>query len=250
MEQDMLKKILIGTLIGLGAAASASAAVNCASFPNATINQFVNDDVVAVGVTCTIGPQASINGGVTQTGDGGLIIRGIVNGAVSEAGPGDVVIARGARVAGDVSEADGGNVSLRGGATIDGAIEESGDGSVNVTVDVPGLVKGNINENGAGGVTVNAAFGSFEGSVTETGPGNVVVQVGFGQSFKGDVEEHDGGSVTADVNGFFEGNIVELGLGNVATSGPGVFKGNSEHQLPGACTNSIVNFQGAACNLL
>jgi hypothetical protein len=243
-------KILIGTVIGLGAVASASAAVNCAAFPNATINQFVNDDVIAVGVTCTIGPQASINGNVTQTGDGGLVIRGLVNGGVSESGPGDVVITRGARVAGDVAEADGGNVSLRGGATIDGAIEESGDGSVNVTVDLPGLVKGNINENGAGGVTVNAIAGSFEGSVTETGPGNVVIQVGFGHSFKGDVEEHDGGSVSAEVSGFFEGNLVELGLGNVATTGAGVFKGNSEHQLPGTCTNTIVNFQGSACNLL
>jgi hypothetical protein len=52
--------------------------------------------------------------------------------------------------------------------------------------------------------------GSFEDSVTETGPGSVVASVNFGTSFKG----------------------------------------NSGHQLTGTCSNSIINFQGAACQLL
>ena len=129
------------------------------------------------GISCTIGPNGSVNGSVTQSGDGSLVIRGAVNGSVTEDGVGDVVLARGARVGGDVSENGIGNVSVRGGASIDGAIEESGDGSVNVTVDVPGIVKGNIYENGNGGVTVNATSGNFEGSVSETGPGNVAVDV-------------------------------------------------------------------------
>lgn len=175
----MLKSFL-GAALALGAVASASAAVNCNSFPNNTVNNFVNDDVVAIGYTCTIGTSGSVNGSLTQTGEGGLVIRGSINGSVSESGPGDVVLARGARVGGDVSEADGGNVSVRGGASLDGAVEESGDGSVNVTVDIPGLVKGNVYENGNGGVTINALAGSFEGSVSETGPGNVAVIVNFG----------------------------------------------------------------------
>jgi hypothetical protein len=244
----MFKTFFLGAL-ALGLSTAASAAVNCASYPNNTINNFVNDDVVAIGITCTIGPSASINGGVSQTGDGGLIIRGQVNGGVSEDGAGDVVIARGARVGGDVSEADIGNVSIRGGAALEGAIEESGDGSVNATVDVPGLVKGNIYENGNGGVTVNAFAGSYEGSISEAGAGSVVIKVSAGMSFKGDVEEADGGSVTAEVEGAFEGNLREMLGGNVTTSGTGIFKGNSEHGAPGLCSNTIVNFQGSACVL-
>jgi hypothetical protein len=248
----MIKSIL-GALLTLGFATTASAAVNCNTFPNNTVNAFVNDDVVAVGYTCTIGSMGSVNGGVTQTGDGGLVIRGRVNGGVSEDGPGDVLIARGAIVGGDVSEAGVGNMSVRGGASINGVIEESDDGSVNVTVDMPGLVKGDVYENGNGGVTINTLAGNFEGSVNETGPGNVNVTVSPGMSFKGEVNEHDGGNVTADVNGFFEGNIVEKLGGNVttvSTLGTGVFKGNSEHQAPGTCTNAIVNFQGSACILI
>jgi hypothetical protein len=64
------------------------------------------------------------------------------------------------------------------------------------------------------------------------------------------VEEQDGGSVTALVDGFFEGNIAELLGGNVSTSGTGVFKGNSEQQPTGTCTNTIVRFEGSACNLI
>ncbi len=245
----MTKSSWIAALL-LACAGTASAAVNCASFPNATINQFVNDEVIAIGVSCTIGPMANINGNVIQSGAGSVVVRGIVNGGVSEDGPGDVIIAAGGRVAGDVSEADLGNVSSRGGATIDGAIEESGDGSVTVTVDMPGLVKGNINENDNGGVVINAVTGSFEGSVIENGAGNVSVNITFGMSCKGDIEENLGGGVTALVNGFFEGNITELGIGAVATSGAGVFKGNTEHALPGTCSNTIVRFEGAVCNLL
>jgi hypothetical protein len=56
--------------------------------------------------------------------------------------------------------------------------------------------------------------------------------------------------VTADIFGTYEGNLAEYGTGNVVTDGDGVFKGNSEHQLPGTCMNSITDFQGAVCNLL
>jgi hypothetical protein len=86
--------------------------------------------------------------------------------------------------------------------------------------------------------------------VFEAGPGSVVANVSFGMSFKGGIEEYDGGNVTATVNGLFEGNIVEYLGGNLITQGSGGFKGNSEHELPGTCTNTIVNFEGAACNLL
>lgn len=55
--------------------------------------------------------------------------------------------------------------------------------------------------------------------------------------------------MTADVSGFFEGNIVEALGGNVATSGPGVFKGNTEHQLTGTCSNTMLRFEGTVCKL-
>lgn len=245
-----MHKVLLGLALSLGLGSTASAAVNCASFPNSTINQFVNDEVIAIGISCTIGPMGSVNGNVIQQGEGSLTIRGTVNGGVSESGPGDVIVARGARIGGDVSEADGGNVGIRGGSSVDGAIEESGDGSVNVTVDVPGLFKGNVYENGNGGVTIHALTGSFEGSVAETGPGNVNVIINPGLAMKGDIEEHDGGSVTAQVEGFFEGNIVELVGGNVTTVGAGVFKGNTQHQLPGTCANAVLRFEGAVCQLV
>lgn len=241
-------KIVFGATLALGLWGTASAAVDCGSFPNNTINLFVNDDVVAVNTSCTIGASGSVNGNVIQSGEGGLVIRGIVNGGVTESGPGDILVARGT-VGGDVSESDGGNVSIRGGSNLQGVIEESGDGSVNITVDVPGLVKGDVYENGNGGVTVISSSGSYEGNVVETGAGSVSVNVSFGLSFKGDIEENDGGSVTAVVNGMFEGGIVEVGAGNVVTSGPGTFKGNSEHQLPGLCSNTIIDFQGSACIL-
>ena len=147
-----MRNLILGTTLALGLLGSATAAVDCSTLPNYTVNNFVNDDVVAIGITCTIGPSGSVNGSLTQTGDGGLVIRGAVNGTVSETGMGDVLLARGARIAGDVSEADGGNIAVRGGASVDGGIEEAGDGSVNVTVDAPGLVKGNVYENGNGGV--------------------------------------------------------------------------------------------------
>jgi hypothetical protein len=244
----MLKlKLAIGALLTLGAVGTASAALNCNTFPNNTVNTFVNDDVEAIGYACTIGASGSVNGNVLQSGLGSLVIRGKVNGGISEDGPGDVIVAAGANVGGDVSEADVGNVSIRGGGSIAGVIDESGDGSVSATVDLPGLVKGDIYENGNGGVTINATSGSYEGSVAETGSGSVTVNVNFGMSFKGNVEEYDGGNVTATVNGMFEGGIVENLGGNVSTAGAGIFKGNSEQQAPGTCTNTIVNFEGSAC---
>jgi hypothetical protein len=114
-------------------------------------------------------------------------------------------------------------------------------------VDVPGLVKGNVYENGNGGVTVRAVDGSFEGTVVEAGAGSVSVYVNYGMAFKGDVQEQDLGSVTAVVDGTFEGNITEALGGNVATSGAGWFKGNLEQELPGTCTNTIIRFEGSAC---
>ncbi len=165
-----MQRLLIGAVLALGLAPAAFAAVNCASFPNQTINQFVNDDVIAVNVSCTIGPMGTVNGNIEQQGDGGITVRGRVNGGISEQGPGDILIARGAVVGGDVSEADGGNVSIRGGASLSGVIEEAGDGSVNATVDVPGLDKGDIYANGNGGVTINAQAGSYERSSSRPVP--------------------------------------------------------------------------------
>ncbi len=43
-------KFGLGTLLALGAIGTASAAVNCNTFPNNTVNTFVNDDVEAIGL--------------------------------------------------------------------------------------------------------------------------------------------------------------------------------------------------------
>jgi hypothetical protein len=244
-----MKKALVGTALLIGMIGSVAAATNCNSFPNNVVTGNVNDDVVADGYTCTIAGSAFVNGNVLQIGEGDLVIRGIVNGAVEEAGNGSITLAKG-QVGGNVSEADAGNITIRGGSTLKGSVEEAGIGSVFVTVDLPGVVNADIHESGPGSVTVQAIVGGFEGSVIETEGGNVTVTVNPGYSFKGSVEEYDGGSVLATVNGFFEGNISELDLGNVETRGAGTFKGNSEHALPGSCVNSIADFQGAACNLL
>jgi hypothetical protein len=244
-----MNKLFLGTLLAAGMLGSAHAAVNCNTFPNNTVTGSVNDDVVAIGYSCTIATGASVNGGLLQSGPGNLVIRGRVNGSVDETGDGSITIARGI-VGGNVSESDLGGVTVRGGSSIGGSIEESGDGGVNITVDLPGVVNADVIESGNGGVTVVASNGSFEGSVIETGAGSVSVTVAAGYSFKGGIEEYDGGSVTATVNGFFEGNILELAAGNVVTGGLGTFKGNSEHELPGTCTNTLVDFEGAACNLL
>ena len=73
-----MRHAILGTTLFFGLIGSAAAAVNCASLPNNTVNNFVNDDVVAIGITCTIGPSGSVNGSVTQTGDGGLAIRALL----------------------------------------------------------------------------------------------------------------------------------------------------------------------------
>jgi hypothetical protein len=248
-QEYLMKKALIGTALVIGMIGPAAAATNCNSFPNNVVTGNVNDDVFADGYTCTIAASAFVNGNVLQVGEGNLVIRGIVNGAAEEAGNGSIIVAKG-EVGGNLSEADAGNITIRGGSTIKGNVEEAGIGSVNVTVDLPGVVNADIYESGPGSVTVRATVGSFEGSVIETEGGNVNVIVSPGYSFKGGVEEYDAGSMLATVDGFFEGNIAELGRGNVETRGAGTFKGNSEHELPGTCVNSIVDFEGAACNLL
>ncbi|MBI3155234.1 MAG: hypothetical protein HYZ20_07475 [Burkholderiales bacterium] len=244
-----MNKLIPACLLALCAATPALAAVDCAGFPNQTISGFVNDDVVADGVSCTIAASGEVNGNLTQTGPGNLTVRGVVNGAVSESGDGSITIARG-RIGGNVSEADAGNLVVRGGSSVNGGLEEAGLGSVNVVVDLPGVINAEIFESGDGGVVVDALSGSFEGSVIETGGGGVRVTVAAGQSFKGGVEEFDAGAVNVVVDGLFEGNVTELAGGNVDTRGRGSFKGNSEHELPGTCTNSVADFQGAACSLL
>jgi hypothetical protein len=153
-------------------------------------------------------------------------------------------------VNGDVTELDGGNIVIRGGAQLGGTVTEQGAGSVTVTVDLPGLVKGEIYENGRGSVFVRTVTGDFEGGVYETDAGDVDATIAAGTVFKGNIEEELLGNVSVFVDGRFEGNIVERGEGNVSTSGSGTVAGNSEHERPGTCANTVARFEGAACNLL
>jgi len=68
-------KTLIGAMLVIGAISSASAAVNCNTFPNNTITRNVNDDVLAAGYNCTVGTSGFVNGSLIQTGEGSLVIR-------------------------------------------------------------------------------------------------------------------------------------------------------------------------------
>lgn len=151
--------------------------------------------------------------------NGNLVVRGRVNGGVEEAGAGGISLLAGANVNGEVTEFDGGNVVIRGGATLGGDVREN-----------------------------NA--GSFEGSVFENNAGNVEVTIAAGTVFKGGIEEEQLGSVIVYVDGRFEGNLTELDDGNLSTAGSGTVAGNSEHELPGRCGNTVPNFEGAICTQL
>jgi len=240
---------IFGLAVALGAATPALA-VDCASFPNSTITTFVNEDVFASDTTCTIARTGYVNGNVYQSGLGNLVVRGWVNGGIEESGAGSLSLLAGANVNGDVTELDGGNIVIRGGARLGGTVTEQGVGSVTVTVDLPGLVKGDIYENGSGSVVLRTVTGDFEGGVNEADAGDVNATVAAGTVFKGNIEEELLGNVSVFVDGRFEGNIVERGDGNLSTSGSGTVAGNSEHELPGTCTNTVSRFEGAACNLL
>lgn len=74
--------------------------------------------------------------------------------------------------------------------------------------------------------------------------------VGPAGAVNGEVIEAGIGGVSAEVAGLLEGNVTEHAGGNLETTGTGTFKGNSEHELPGACTDTVVDFQGAFWTLL
>lgn len=241
-----LKSLYVALLMS---ASGSALAVNCNSFPSNTITGFVNDDVLAVGYNCVIGPNAFVNGNVTQSGIGSVIVRGRINGGVMETGDGSISVI-GGNVQGEVSEADAGGIVVRGGGSVEGELTETLAGNVDITVQSGSVLKGNIIESGLGSVSVITASGDFEGSIEERDAGNVTVTVDIGTFFKGDLVEDLGGSVSIEVNGTFEGNASEFGAGNLNTFGVGLFKGNSEHELPGTCTNSITRFEGAPCNPL
>ena len=132
-----------------------------------------------------------------------------------------------------------GNIRISNGTLIvegvvNGNVEQSGTGGV--TVRFGAFVNGNVIENGTGGVTVG---GTVTGKVEEADEGDVVISVagsvsevvekGFGDvevngTVTGNVEENDIGSVLG--TGFVNGNVKESGPGFIA---PGLrVKGNRE----------------------
>jgi hypothetical protein len=236
--------VLVATL--MLAPFAAHAQVNCCLLPNATVSGNVNADVIADGCGCTIARTASVNGNVEQLGTGNLVVRGIVNGGVSESGAGNLVIDRGI-VGGDCAEADGGSLTVRPGSFVNGLLAESGAGGVSVTATAAGPTKGDIEETGPGSVTVAVISGAYEGNINEIEAGSVDVSVAAGATFKGGIAEDADGSATAVVEGLFEGGITELGVGDLSTDGAGAFKGNTEHEIPGVCRNTILRFEGSSC---
>jgi hypothetical protein len=225
---------------------ASNAQVNCCLLPNTTVTGFINADVLADGCSCTIAPKAEVNGNIEQLGAGSLVVRGIVNGGVSESGIGNLLVDRGI-VGGDCAEADGGNLTVRPGSFINGLLAESGAGSVVITATAAGPTKGDIEETGAGSVIVSVLSGAYEGNINEIEAGAVDVSVAAGATFKGGIAEDADGSAAALVEGLFEGNITEFGAGDLSTDGSGAFKGNTEHEIPGVCRNTIVRFEGSSC---
>lgn len=244
-----MKKVATCMILAVGAASPAFA-VDCSSFPNNTITTFINEDVFAYDVTCTVGRTGYVNGNLYQSGLGNLIVRGRVNGGIEEAGAGGISLLAGSRVNGEVTELDAGNVLVRGGSTLGGDVKEYGAGSIIVNVDLPGVINGNLYEHGKGNVAIRTIAGDFNGNVYEQAAGDIVLTIASGTVFNGASEERDLGSLEVYVDGRYEGNLTELDAGDLSTAGSGVVNGNSEHELPGRCTNTVRKFEGAACNLL
>jgi hypothetical protein len=230
-------------------ATTARADVDCSQFKNNTIRQTVNDNVVADGYTCIISVKGFVNGNLTQTGFGSVVIYGGINGNVYESGTGHISVV-GGLVEGDLNESDVGNLMVRDGADVNGTLTETGPGRVDVVVSEGAVVKGDIFEYGAGQVYVTTESGSYEGTVFEEDIGNVILLVGEGTVFKGNAEENGNGSLIAEVNGLLEGNLVERGFGILETSGAGKLKGNTEYERPGGCSNSLAEFEGTPCVLI
>jgi hypothetical protein len=245
----MIMKKSILALALCAVAAAPAFAIDCNSFPNNTITGYVNDDVTAYDVTCTIARTGFVNGNLYQYGIGDLVIRGKVNGGVEERGAGGITLLPGSEVNGEISEFNGGNVVVRGGSTLGGNVHEYGAGSITVLVDRPGKINADLHEHGTGSVFVKTVTGSFGGSVFEKDAGDVDVTVASGTVFNGNIEEGVDGSLLVYVDGRFEGNMSERGRGNLRTEGNGAINGNSEHELPGQCSNTVRNFEGAVCNL-
>jgi hypothetical protein len=153
-------------------------------------------------------------------------------------------------VGGDCSEADQGNLVVRPDSFVNGTLQEAGLGDVELTVGVNGPSKGDIEEQDDGSVSITVLGGAYEGSVFERDTGSVSTSVAAGATFKGSIEEEFDGNVSAIVEGLFEGNLIERGAGDLNTSGAGQIKGNSEHEFPGACSNTVANFDGTSCKLL
>ena len=114
---NIVSKGIFAAAIALVGATAAEAQVNCC--PTGRIDTFVNNDVIANGCTCRIGPSGDVNGAILQIGDGSVIVLGRVN-DVDESGLGDVIVGAGGWVKGSVSEVDAGSLVVRSGGSLEG----------------------------------------------------------------------------------------------------------------------------------
>lgn len=162
---------IVGAAWGLQAGTASADTVDCIARYGGYINVAVNANVVANGATCTIGPNGSVDGNITQTGPGSVIVEGTVNGDIEEDGHGSVVVHNSFN--GNIKEKDSGGVRvvLGNGELYDGNIEEEGPGDVSVVVNGTGRFNGNINEKDRGNLTTSGT-GHFNGNTKEEGPGS------------------------------------------------------------------------------
>jgi hypothetical protein len=132
-SRTICNRFLLGAA-ALFASTAAVAQVNCCMLPNNTIIGTVNADVTAANCSCTIARTANINGNIDQTGDGALVIRGIVNGGIAESADGSV-----AAVVEGIFE---GNIEERGAGDL--ATEGSGWSKGNTEHELPGACSNSI----------------------------------------------------------------------------------------------------------
>ena len=83
-----------------------------------------------------------------------------------------------------------------------------------ITLGPTGIVRGNVNQSGPGGVVI-AAGGTVDGQVIESGDGSVFIDGTVGKN----VEERDAGDLVIGTNGLVRRNVSEFGAGSLTVQG-------------------------------
>lgn len=131
--------------------------------------EMTNDVKVTRGVSFIV--RGTVDGKISETGEGNVIVRGgVVNNDIIETGSGVVRVVGGGVVTGKIDESGPGNVLVNNGS-VDNDVLESGLGAVNIIAD--SFVAGNVDESGKGSVAVDSSS-LVEGNVFEEDAGHCI----------------------------------------------------------------------------